>query len=358
MTSTILFLLPYPLHRAPSQRFRVETYFDVLKKNHISFDADVFLDEKASNILYHKGSFLQKAAAVLKGYFRRLRLVLFKTRKYSHIFIHREAAPLGPPFFEWWLIKVLRKKVIYDFDDAIWIPNVTETNKITRSIKCFWKVKWICKWAYKVSVGNFFLADYARQYNSNVVYNPTCVDAENKYNIIANHDANDITIGWTGSHSTIQFLEVGIPAIKKLKQLQPFRFLVICDQKPEFEIQCMQFKCWRKETEIEDLAEINIGIMPLKEDAWSEGKCGFKLIQYMALGIPAVASPVGVNKRIIDHGYNGYLCKTDEEWIAALTDLVQDKEKRTEWGKRGREKILREYSVASNTTNFLSLFSN
>jgi glycosyltransferase involved in cell wall biosynthesis len=358
MAVKVLFLLPYPLSRAPSQRFRVETYFELLQRNQIDFDINFFFDEKAWRILYKQGSFFQKLCSVIKGLLKSFSLILFRTGKYSYIFIHREAAPIGPPFFEWWLAKVLGKKLIYDFDDAIWIANVTESNKIARFVKCFWKVKWICKWSYKVSAGNHFLADYARQFNDNVVYNPTCVDTENRYNLIVDQQQSPLTIGWTGSHSTLQFLADALPVLKEFEKKHHFRFLVICDQKPNFDLKNMEFIPWNKETEIQDLSKINIGIMPLKSDAWSEGKCGFKIIQYLALGIPAVASPVGVNKEIIEHGQNGYVCATDKEWIEYLTELLENEEKRIFFGKKGREKIVREFSIASNASTFLSLFSD
>lgn len=358
MVSRVLFLLPYPQNQAPSQRFRVEAYFSLLKANNISFDVDEFLSDKAWKILYRQGSILQKGGAVLKGFLKRFYILLFRAVNYQYIFIHREAAPLGPPFFEWFIAKVLRKKIIYDFDDAIWIPNVTESNKLARLLKCFWKVKWICRWSYKVSAGNEYLANYALQYNRNVVYNPTCVDTESKYNTIAPQQRYPVVIGWTGSHSTIQFLAEGIPALQELEKKEKFKFLTICDKKPPFNLLSLEFKPWNSQTEIADLLQMNIGIMPLKTDAWSEGKCGFKLIQYMALGIPALASPVGVNKKIIEHGENGYLCATDEEWVKYLMELLNDEKKRAEFGQKGRAKILKEYSIASNSANFLSLFSN
>jgi len=358
MSATILFLLPYPLNQAPSQRFRVEAYFFLLTENRISFETNLFFDEKAWNILYKKGSLLQKATAVIRGFARRFYFVLFKAKKYSYIFIHREAAPLGPPFFEWWLTNLLRKKIIYDFDDAIWIPNVSPSNKLASIVKCFWKVKWICRWSYKVSAGNDFLADYARQYNGKVVYNPTCVDMKTSYNKLAMHQNDPPVIGWTGSHSTIQFLAEGIPALQQLEKKESFRFLTICDEKPLFNVKSLEFIQWNAETEINDLLKMNMGIMPLKKDPWSEGKCGFKLIQYLALGIPALATPVGVNKTIIEHGVNGYLCNDDDEWMQYLSELLHDKEKRKAFGKNGREKILKKYSIDSNAQNFLSLFTN
>jgi glycosyltransferase involved in cell wall biosynthesis len=292
----------------------------------------------------------------LSGFAHRL-AGLFHYRHVDYVFIQREASPIGPPIFEWLYAKLLRKKIIYDFDDAIWIPNTTEGNKLAGYVKCYWKVKWICKWAYKVSVGNEFLAAYARRYNKNVVYNPTCVDMENRYNKVAALNHHPPVIGWTGSHSTIQFLAEGIPALQKLEQKETFRFVAICDRKPEFSLRSLEFSKWNTHTEIDDLTRLDIGIMPLKTDAWSEGKCGFKLIQYMSLGIPALASPVGVNSQIIDHGINGYLCHTDEDWVTYLSELLHNTEKRLAFGRHGREKMQKEFSVQSNAANFLSLFS-
>jgi glycosyltransferase involved in cell wall biosynthesis len=357
MAETVLFLLPYPLHKAPSQRFRVEAFFSLLEKNDISYKTDVFFTSKAWAVLYKKGSFFYKVLAVVLGFLKRFITVLFAF-KHKYIFIHREAAPLGPPVFEWLLTKVHRRKVIFDFDDAIWIPNVSENNKIALAIKCFWKVKWICQWAHKVSVGNDFLANYAKKYNSKVIYNPTCVDTEYRYNKSANQKQNPITIGWTGSHSTLPFLNMMLPVLRNLEQSHTFRFLVICDHKPDFDLRSFTFKLWNKDTEIEDLSKINIGIMPLTNDLWSEGKCGFKIIQYMALGIPAVASPVGVNKKIIDQGVNGYICEDDEQWLKYLSALIADEKLRIVLGKNGKEKIKKEYSIASNSNTFLSLFQN
>ena len=126
----ILFLLPYPLHRAPSQRFRVENLLFVLDDAGKSYDLAPFMDNDLWEILYKNGSIFAKAFGIIKSYFKRLNTVLFQAKNYEYIFIHREAAPLGPPIFEWILSKVLKKKIIYDFDDAIWIPNTSEQNKI------------------------------------------------------------------------------------------------------------------------------------------------------------------------------------------------------------------------------------
>jgi glycosyltransferase involved in cell wall biosynthesis len=132
--------------------------------------------------------------------------------------------------------------------------------------------------------------------------------------------------------------------------------LVICNQPPAFSFPGLKFIPWTEQSEVNDLLRVNIGIMPLQDDAWSEGKCGFKLIQYLALGIPAVASPVGVNRDIIQDGVNGFLCMTDEEWESALLLLMTHPEKREEMGSAGREKIKSSYSIQANADVFLSLF--
>lgn len=357
MAKHVLFILPYPLHRAPSQRFRVETYFPLLAQQNIHYDTDVFFDNEAWKILYEDGSALQKAGAVLKGFARRLKTILFKSKKYDYIFIHREAAPLGPPVFEWLLARVFRKKIIYDFDDAIWIPNISKSNYVARYVKCFWKVKQISKWAYKVSAGNQYLAAWAAKQNTSVVINPTCVDTENRYNQQKHQETDLVSIGWTGSHSTMKYLDLLYDVLKELENEIPFTFRVICDRKPAFSLQHLEFVKWREATEIEDLLSINIGVMPLEQDEWSEGKCGFKLIQYMALGIPSVASPVGVNREIIEPGKNGFLCQTREEWKEALRRLLTDEDMRTKFGEKGREKIVEHFSTQSNASNFLSLLT-
>jgi glycosyltransferase involved in cell wall biosynthesis len=345
------------LAQAPSQRFRVEAFFPLLHKEGIRFHADTFLSEAAWNVLYIKGSLLQKAGAVAMGFLKRLYTVCFTAWKYDYVFVHREASPVGPPVFEWMLAKVFRKKLIYDFDDAIWMPAISENNKVARSVKCFWKIKYLCKWAYKTSPGNAFLASFAARYNKRVHIIPTCVDTETRYNRLKDQGTVPAVVGWTGSHSTLKYLDGLVPVLQKLEETYDFTFLVICDKKPAFRLKGLQFLEWKEGTEIEDLLKIDIGVMPLEPDAWSEGKCGFKLIQYMALGMAAVASPVGVNKTIVTDGENGVLCAGANEWSDAIAALLQNKALREQFGKAGRKRVEEEYSLKANKAQFLSLFS-
>lgn len=357
MATKILFIVPYPVKHAPSQRFRVELFEQFLKEKNIAYTIVPFIDEKTWDILYKGGSAFQKAIGIVNGYLRRWKTVLFDASAYDYIFIHREAAPLGPPIFEWILAKVFRKKIVYDFDDAIWIPNTTKENNLVAWFKAFWKVKFICKWSYKVVGGNDYLCNYARQFNKQTVFIPTCVDVVNGHNQYKTPKENNLVVGWTGSHSTLVYLDEIIPVIEQLNQEFEFTFAVIANKNPQLSLPNFQFIPWKEANEVADLLHFDIGIMPLASDKWSEGKCGFKLIQYLALGIPAVASPVGVNKEIIEHGKNGFLVGTQEEWYQTLKKLLNNFSFRKLLSEEGRDSIVSKYSVQEYKNEFIALFS-
>ncbi|MCS6821371.1 MAG: glycosyltransferase family 4 protein [Microscillaceae bacterium] len=354
----ILFLFPYPLGSAPSQRFRFEQYLHFLKEKNITYQTQGFLDEKTWQILYKKGHISQKLFGILRGFLRRF-FILLRMYQYDFIFIHREASPILYPFFELIIAKIFKKKIIFDFDDAIWLPNTSQENRLVAGIKFHQKTNLICKWAYKISAGNDYLCEYAKKFNQNVILNPTTIDTENLHNpaLFQVKKLEKIVIGWTGTHSTIVYLNGIVPILQNLEQKFDFYFLVISNQQPSFQLKSLRYVAWQKETEIPDLMQIDIGIMPLTDDAWAKGKCGFKALQYMALGIPALVSPVGVNQKIVDNGINGFWCSTAEEWLNALTLLLENSELRQNMGKEARKKIERHYSVLANKENFLQLFS-
>ena len=352
----IAFLFPYPHGTAPSQRFRFEQYFVFLKEQGIHYQLYSFLDNSTWDILYKPGHKFEKVFGIVMGFLKRF-VLMFQLNKYDYVFIHREVTPIGPPVFEWIIAKILRKKIIYDFDDAIWIPNTSVTNRIVGGIKWHGKVSSICKWAHVVSCGNAYLADFARQFNANVVYNPTTIDTVNLHTILSNHDEVRTVIGWTGTHSTMMYLDEILPIIINLNKKYEFDFMIISNKLPEFQLDNLKFVPWNKVTEIADLAQIHIGIMPLTADAWAQGKCGFKALQYMALGFPALVSPVGVNSFIVENNKTGYVCNDLFEWEQSLELLLQSASKRKEFGANARDFIEKNYSVNSNKNNFLSLFA-
>ncbi len=378
----VLFLFPYPSGTAASQRFRFEQYLGFLREEEIEYTLAPFLDDATWKILYKPGNTLRKAWGIGKGFLRRLG-ILFTVANYDFVFIHREATPLGPPWVEWIIAKIFRKRIIFDFDDAIWLANTSENNKIASKLKWHQKTASICRWAWKISAGNAYLADYARQCRNleggirrvesgnsipenaktlpsedgGLIVNPTTIDTTHLHNRLKDQDTSDFVIGWTGTHSTIQYLELFIPILEKLEQEYTFTFLVISDRKPEFSLKSLQYLPWNKATEAEDLLRMNVGIMPLTDDPWSRGKCGFKALQYMALGIPALASPVGVNTEIIQQGINGFLCQTPSDWENSIRQLIKTPDLRSRLGKAARQWIEERYSVQANRLTFLTLFT-
>jgi glycosyltransferase involved in cell wall biosynthesis len=356
----ILFLTPYPPGQAPSQRFRFEQYLTILTANGHQYRLAPFLSEGTWRILYHPGQAVQKALGILGGFRRRLGHVL-AAPAYDYVFVHREVAPLGPPIFEWLLTKVLRKRLIYDFDDAIWLANTSKANKIVAGLKWHHKVDSICRWAYENSCGNDYLAAYARQFNPNVVVNPTTIDTVHLHNQVRDQMApGPLVIGWTGTHSTLKYLLPIVPVLARLEaEGLEFEFRVISNQPPEFSqpLRSLRFVPWQKATEISDLLTFHIGLMPLEDDKWAQGKCAFKALQYMALGIPTLVSPVGMNTEVVQDGKNGYICQEAADWYQRLHELLIDSPQRQRLGSAARKTIEQRYSVLANTDNFLRLFS-
>lgn len=355
MSKRILFIVPYPHAQAPSQRFRFEQYFDALRAEGFEIEFRPFLSAKDWAPLYKEGTFLRKGWSILRSFAKRF-LLLFRVHSFDHIFIHREASMIGPPIFEWILAKVLRKKFIYDFDDAIWLPNYSQSNAKFHRLKAYGKVKQIIRWADQVTVGNAFLQSYALQFNPNVREIPTTIDLHNVHNQQTAHQSDFVRIGWTGSHTTMEYLPILVPVLKKLEKKHPIKFRVISNHPPDVNLDCLEYVQWNKETEIEDLAAIHIGVMPLENSVWAQGKCGFKGLQYMALHIPSVLSNVGVNATIIEHGKNGFLCETPEDWKRVLEELVENVSLRESIGKAGYATVKTRYSVAAMTPHYLSLF--
>lgn len=311
-------------------------------------------------MLYKRGHVAQKSIAILGGFLRRFALLFGPVFRADVVFIHREATPVGPPLFEFLIARLLRKPVVYDFDDAIWLPNTSEENRFAGWIKWHSKVASICRWSRRVSAGNAYLADFARSYNSEVVINPTTIDCT-RVHVPAprkNDESRCLTLGWTGTHSTLKYLDAFEPVWANLVSQfgAGIKLLIIADRQPPYTWPQLEFIPWSKETEVQDLSRIDIGLMPLTIDRWTEGKCGLKVLQYMALSIPAVASPVGVNTKIIRQAETGLLCDSPDQWEESIARLIRDPAWRKTLGEAGRQHVVQFYSVDSNRSNFISLF--
>ena len=353
----IVFLAPYAKFITPTQRFRFEHYLPFLYERKLKYSYVTFVTEKDSKTLLLHGKNIQKLIIILIGIIKRLFLFL-TIFKYDFVYIHREIIPIGPPIFEWFLAKVLKKKIIYDFDDAIWLSISSEANPKIAKIKCTWKVSKICSYSHIVTVGNEYLGVYAKQFCNDVRVIPTVVDTEFYHNKVKNQNEKPLTIGWTGSFTTLKYLNSVIPVIEKLKQRYEFDFLIIANKDPKFTTIDYNYLEWDSDSEIKDLLKMNIGIMPLLDTAIELGKCGFKAIQYMSLGIPAVVSPIGANVKIVIDNENGFLATDFDEWYEKLEILLSSLELRNALGDSARNYIINNYSITSTKSMFLDLFKN
>jgi glycosyltransferase involved in cell wall biosynthesis len=351
----VLILCLHRPDRSPSQRFRFEQYLNFLSQNGYEFDFSYLLNEEEDRVYYQKGKYAQKAAIVLKSTLLRFKNIL-TSKKYDLVFVQREAFMLGTAFFE----TAIAKKVpmIFDFDDAIWLHNISEANKNLSFLKDTTKTDKITKSAALVFAGNQYLANYAKKFNPNVVIVPATIDTEIYQRPVQDKNGT-LCIGWSGSFSTVQHFALAIPALKQIKAKygDKIKFKIIGDPNYYCEELDTQGMKWQSTTEVQDVAEIDIGIMPLPDDEWAKGKCGLKGLQYMSLGIPTLMSPVGVNSEIIQNGQNGFLPNNEEDWVTYLSLLIEDGNLRNKIGGAGQRTVQDKYSVEAWKNTYLKYFN-
>jgi len=348
----VLFLVLHRKDRSPGQRYRHEQYISYLESNGVKCHFAPLLATEKEDEIFYGSSLIPKITVGLKALLRRLKSVI-DARNYDAVYIYRDAFFFGT-FFE----KKLKKRnvpIIHDFDDAIWLMDKNESQGIFNRLKNPSKTKTICLLAEKVVVGNQYLARYAREFNQNVSIIPSTIDFSKYEKLEQNLKNGRVCIGWTGSFSTIKHFETIIPALKKIKEKYQDKvyFKLIGD--PTYTNETLEIKGnpWNSNTEAKDLSELDIGLMPLPNNEWTQGKCGMKGLQYMALEISTIMSPVGVNTDIIQDSENGFLASTEEEWVEKLSILIESQELRQKMGTEGRKTVEERYSVAANKNKWL-----
>jgi glycosyltransferase involved in cell wall biosynthesis len=300
-----------------------------------------------------------KMNILLKAIRIRLRDVL-RANRYDVIFIQREAFMTGSIFFEKQFSRS-RAKVIFDFDDAIWLEDTSNYNKKFAWLKRPSKTADIIRLSDEVIVGNSFLGAYALQFNKRVHIIPTVIDTSIYFPGSKNQFLNQkVCIGWSGSETTLKYFAIILPILKKLKQKFGDRiyFKQIGDKNFHTDGLEIESSNWQFDNEVSELNKIDIGLMPLPDDDWSKGKCGFKALQYMALETPPVISPVGMNKEIIQHGVNGFFAISENEWIESIGALIESQELRIKMGIAARQTVVKKYSVQSQLEGFISLLQD
>lgn len=353
----VLILCAHRPRRSPSQRYRFEQYLPFLEQNGFKFTWSYLLNEKDDKTFYSRGNIRNKAAILLKTLLIRSKDVS-RFKNFSIIFIQREASFLGTSYFE---KKAFPSgaKVIFDFDDSIWLEDTSPGNKKWAWIKKPAKFFENIKYAHAVIAGNEYLAEKARPYNKNTIVIPTTIDTEFHHPKPHLRNKDVLTIGWSGSISTIKHFESLVRVLIRLREKykNKIRFKVIGEANYKNNLLEIESVSWSEQTEVDQLNSLDIGIMPLPDDEWTKGKCGLKGLSYMACGVATVMSNIGVNKNIIENGINGFLVNNDEEWFNTLCSLIENKELREELSTKGRETVLEKYSVNANKEKYLDVFN-
>jgi glycosyltransferase involved in cell wall biosynthesis len=348
----VALVVPYPTEVA-SNRLRIEQYVPYLVARGWRPRTYRFMSSGFYRLAYTPGRFGAKAVALLRATADRLGQIS-RIRRADVVVIHREAFPWGPPLLEERLARA-GCRIVFDFDDAIYLPNWSPANRAVRWLKRPSKTGRIIAHARHVIAGNRYLAEYARLHNRHVTVIPTPVDTTRFRPAVPEVERDTVTIGWVGSHTTVETLRGIEPVLRALADRYPqVRFLVIGGQYAG-NVPRLENRPWALAREVEDLRDIDVGLMPLPDDEWSRGKCGFKALLYMSMGIPPVCSPVGVNCDIVTDGVNGFLAEAEDAWYQRLAHLVESSTDRRRMGAAGRETVERQYSVVAQAPRFVGV---
>ncbi len=272
---------------------------------------------------------------------RRLRLFR-QLQRFDGVLVAKKLFPA-------WQVCLLRrnaKKLVYDFDDAVMFSDSERNNFRSRTRRRRFVAT--ARAADLVICGNEYLKEQTRPYTDSAQVVPTCIDLSAYKLKEHTPPADKVTIGWIGSRSTVKYLDFLRAVLPHLTSAgKRVELKVVADAFPEDLGIPLVKKQWRAEDEAEDLASFDLGLMPLPDNPWTRGKCGFKLLQYQAAGLPAVASPVGVNSQIVEDGVTGFLVESPEEWADKLVRLIGDDELRRRMGASARQHVEAHFSLAT-----------
>ena len=351
----ILVVCPHPVGYVPGQRLKFEQYFDLWRNAGFELDISPFMSESMQQIVYKKGYFFTKITGTMLGYLQRVAL-MFRMKKYQVVYIFLWVTPFGPPIFEW-LSSKLAKKIVYDIDDLVYKGATSPNNSIIKFLKSGSKVNFLMGKAAHVIVSTDKLLSYAQQFSNSISVIPATIDVK-MYHFDIKKVNQKIIIGWSGSHTTSKYLLLLTQVLKIITASHNVIIKVMGD--PTFTLDGIDIELvqWTAETEADEICSFDIGLHPLPDEEWVYGKSGGKLVQYMAAGVPVIASAIGPNFKAIDEGYNGFLVTTDEEWIQKLTLLITDTELRKRMSENSRKRAVEKYSVEANLGKYLAVFNN
>jgi glycosyltransferase involved in cell wall biosynthesis len=351
-----LFLTPYPVHRAPSQRLKFEQYYSAFEDHHIEVVVSAFVGPQFWDVLYQRGHLVRKALLGAWGYLRRLR-DLRRALRADFVYVHLWALPFGPPWFEEFLAR-RGVRLIYDIDDLIYLPRASAANQFVRGLRHEERIVRIIRASAQVIVCTEHLRQFAAAQNPNVTLISSTIDTDLYQPRQHSTDTRSITIGWSGSHSTAPYVKMLEPALRRIEERFTLRFLLIGD--PEFRLDGINIdaRAWSLEDETANLSAMDIGVYPLPDEEWVLGKSGLKALQYMGVGVPVVASRIGAACGFIRDGENGFLAASTDEWVDKLTRLISDPDLRARMGRAGRATVEERFSVRATAPVYLGVIES
>jgi glycosyltransferase involved in cell wall biosynthesis len=334
----------------PSPRFRFLQFIKPLREKGVNIDIVFSYPSRNYKTKINQSPFnkIEIAFIVLVRLIHITWIALTKAKKYDLIYTNKDLMPNLDITIAERILSFFNPKLIFDIDDAIYL------SKRGKKLDVIWQ-SYIA-----VIAGSPVHIDYIKsKHNLKCFYIPMAIDTH-KYQPQKTRKEGKIRIGWSGSHFTnIYALPVMKQCMEMLAEKLDFELIVISNVNPKIEWKNVQsrFIQWTEETEVEGLQQIDIGLMPLKDEPFERGKCALKAVQYMAVGIPALVSPVGVNTSIVTDGFDGYHCRNNEEFVNRLLELVSDKSKKIEMGKNARKTVEGKYSVEVLTERYIEVFN-
>jgi len=352
----VLALTPSRAGSSPGQRSSIELWDRVLARDGLTVEYAPFETEALAQVLLQRGHMLVKTREMLRAYRRRLRLVRH-LEGFDAVFVYREAALIGPALLER-VVAASGKPLIYQLDDPLYIPYTSPSNGVLSYLKCFGKVATICRLSRVVIVNSSFHREFAERHARDVRVIPSVVDGEVYRHAVATRPlaSRRVCVGWSGSSSSASNLRLVAEPLCRLRERIDFRLHLIGARESDlFEGDCTR-QPWRAETEVEDLSQLDIGLVPVPDTPWNRRKFYMKVVQYMALGIVPVATPLGCNPEVIDHGCNGFLASSPEDWSRCLEMLVTNPQLRTKMAGEAERTAHARYTLEANAAKVVAAF--
>jgi glycosyltransferase involved in cell wall biosynthesis len=345
----VLALASYPVEAAAT-RYRLQQFVMPLAERGITLTISPFISAKLFEQLYRRDSMPSNAFGLLASAFRRI-FDVRAAKDADVVLIQREAMIFGPPLVEWLMTRVYKRPMVLDLDDATYVSYTSPTyGSISKALKWFSKTDDLIRWSKLVICGNQSIADYAASKGARTRIIPTVVDTDKFRPGKQAEDWSRPVLGWVGSHSTFPYLESIFPVLEQLARSHRFQLRIVGSGRAKVSVPGVDVETlkWNLEREVEDFRSFDIGLYPLdSSDRWALGKSGFKAIQYMAVGIPYVATPIGAAAQIGEEGVTHFCASTPDEWAGKLESLLNNPERRRVMGAAGRRHVRERYDLAA-----------